>query len=149
MRKDVLVQYVEAQQEVKDLLRRIQSLNDKLLNMEVSGYMVSDSVTCGKKGKKPLSTTKITGFPYPEYNQKKEKLKTYKLQLELFDAKLLDLLNQVEEYIESIDNSRMRRIMRYKYIDGLNWVQVAYRMGGNHTADGCRNAHDRYLGIRK
>lgn len=149
MDKHILEQYTDLQAEERNLVRRIQSLDAQLLNMEMSGYMVADSVTCGRKGKKSLGTRIIKGFPYPEYNRKRELIKTYKMQLELADAKLLELLVQVEEYVESIQDARIRRIMRHRYIDGLSWVKVAYRMGGRHTADSCRNAHDRFLGLRK
>ena len=149
MEKHILEQYTDLQAEERNLARRIQSLNDKILNMERGGYMVADSVTCGRRGKKPLGTRKIQGFPLPEYNHNKECLKTYKLQLELADTKLLELLKEVEEYIEGIEDSRIRRIMRYRYVDNLSWVQVAHRMGIKHTAEGCRQAVERYLGIRK
>ncbi len=145
MTKDILAQYADLQQEEKNLVRRIQSLNDKLSNMELKGYMVADSVSCGKRGKKSLGSRKIQGFPYPEYDKKREQLKTYKLQLELADEKLLKMLTKVEEYIESIPDSRIRRIMRHRYIDKLNWTQVAINMGGDHTPDSCRVAHDRFL----
>lgn len=145
MEKHILEQYTDLQAEEKNLVQRIQSIDSQLLNMEMKGCMVADSVTCGKRGKKPLGTKKIQGFPFPEYERKKELLKTYKLQLQLADEKLLKLLNDVEKYIESIENSRIRSIMRYKYVDNLNWTQVAHRMGKKHTADGCRMAHDRFL----
>lgn len=145
MEKHILEQYVDAREEERDLLRRIQSLSDKIRNIEMRGYLVADSVTCGRRGKKSLGTRMIQGIPVPEYNKKKERLKTYKLQLELADIKLLNLLNEVEEYIETIGDSRIRRIMRYRYVDGLNWTQVAHRMGRHNTADSCRVAHDRFL----
>lgn len=145
MEKHILEQYTDIREEERDLLRRIQSLNDQICNMEMSGYMVADSVSCGRKGKKALGSRKIQGFPLPLYEQKKERLKTYKLQLELADAKLLETLNNVEKYVESIEDGRIRRIMRYRYIDKLSWVQVAHRMGRNHTAESCRKAHDRFL----
>lgn len=145
MQKHILEQYTHAQAEEKDLVRRIQSVSDQLLNIETRGYLVADSVTCGKRGKKPLGIRRIQGFPVPEYERKRASLKTYKLQLELADEKLLELLNAVEEYIQGIEDSRMRRIMRYRYIDGLSWVQVAHRMGGHHTEESCRKTHDRFL----
>lgn len=145
MEKHILEQYTDMQREEKDLVRRIRTVTDRIENMEKEGYMVADSVSCGKRGKKPLGTKKIQGFPYPDYSRKREQLKTYRLQLELADEKLLKLLEEVEQYIAGIEDSRIRRIMRYRYIDNLNWVQVAQKMGGNHTADSCRMAHDRYL----
>lgn len=149
MEKHILEQYTDLQKEHEDLIRRIRNLEYNLEQMEQKGYQVADSVSCGKRGKKPLGTKKIQGFPHPEYAHKKERLKTYELQLKLADGKLLNLLNEIEEYIQSIKDSRMRRIMRHRYIDNLTWQQVAWQMGGNSTADSCRNAHDRFLGIKK
>lgn len=145
MEKHILEQYTDLQAEEKNLVQRIQSIDSQLLNMEMKGCMVADSVTCGKRGKKPLGTKKIQGFPFPEYERKKELLKTYKLQLQLADEKLLQMLNNVEKYIESIGESRIRNIMRYKYVDGLNWIQVAHRMGKKYTSESCRKLHDRFL----
>lgn len=145
MEKHILEQYTDLQEEERDLNRRIQQVEDQLAKMEEKGYVVSDSVTCGKKGKKPLGTKRITGFPYPEYNKKKQALKRYRLQLQLMDDKLLEMLNDVEEYINSIKDSRIRRIIRYKYVDDMTWPQVAHQMGKKHTADSCRMAIERFL----
>ena len=66
-------------------------------------------------------------------------------QLTEKEEELLEMINQVDDYINSIKDSRIRRIMRYRYIDDLNWVQVARRIGKKATADSCRMAHDRFL----
>ena len=145
MERHILEQYTDVQREEKDIAKRIERLEDEIQKMEMNGYMVADSVTCGKKGKKPLGTRKIQGFPFPEYNKKKKALKNYKLKLELVDQELLELLNEVEEYIENIENSRIRRIMRHRYIDGMSWIRVASAMGKGNTAESCRRAHDRFL----
>lgn len=145
MEKHILEQYTDLQKEEKDLVRRKQQVEYQLERMAEKGYVVSDSVTCGKKGKKPLGTVRITGFPHPDYNRKRRALKQYSLQLQLMDDKLLEMLNDVEKYIDSIKDSRIRRIMRYKYVDNLTWTQVAHRMGKKHTADSCRMAITNFL----
>lgn len=137
------------QEEHKDLLRRIQRLDDQIAKMEESGYTVADSVACGKKGKKAIRTVKVEGFPHPDYERKRALLRRYKAKLKLFEEDLLEKQIEVEEYIQSIEDSRIRRIMRYRYLDNLTWQQVAHRMGKHHTAEGCRSAHDRFLGIKK
>lgn len=48
-------------------------------------------------------------------------------------------------YIESIEDSLVRQIFRYRHIDGLSWRAVAFRVGGANTEDGVRKMHDRYL----
>lgn len=147
--KHILEQYTDMQEEHKDLLRRIRRLDDQIAKMEESGYTVTDSVACGKKGKKAIKTVKVEGFPHPDYERKRALLRRYKAKLKLFEEDLLKKQIEVEEYIQSIEDSRVRRIMRYRYLDNLTWQQVAHRMGKHHTAEGCRSAHDRFLGIKK
>ena len=49
MKKHILEQYTDMQEEHKDLLRRIRRLDDQIAKMEESGYTVADSVACGKQ----------------------------------------------------------------------------------------------------
>ena len=44
------------------------------------------------------------------------------------EEELLELTNQAEEYIESIEKSELRIMFRLYYIEGLTWAQVAHRM---------------------
>jgi hypothetical protein len=139
--KDVLVQYSDIVEEVKDLRKRIQKLSDQINKIEQDGC-VKDSVKGGYGG---VQTYRIEGFPYPEYSRKKTALYLYKAQLENAEFELLELTNKVEEYIQSIDNSRIRRIIRYRLIDGLSWVQVAFKMGGRCTSESVRKELERFM----
>lgn len=57
---------------------------------------------------------------------------------------------EAEQYIESISDSRIRRICRFRCLDdSLSWGQIARRMGHPHTAESCRQAFEREIGIRK
>lgn len=141
MTKDVLVQYSDLVEEVKDLRKRIQKLSDQINKIEQDGC-VKDSVKGGYGG---VQTYRIEGFPYPEYSRKKTALYLYKAQLENAEFELLELTNKVEEYIQSIDNSRIRRIIRYRLIDGLSWVQVAFKMGGRCTSESVRKELERFM----
>lgn len=140
MDKNILVQYCDIQEEVKDLRRRIRKLEDEISHLTV----VSDSVT-GTREDGTIGHIKITGYPFPEESRKQVLLRRRKAALEEKEDELLELLSDVEEYINSIDDSRIRRIFRYRYVDNMSWVQVAIQMGGKHTADSCRMAHDRYI----
>lgn len=144
MDKSILIQYSDLVEEVKDLRHRIQKNQDDIDKLET----VSDSVK-GTRRDGTIGNISITGFPSPRYYKLKEMLYKRQRSLSEKEDELLELINQVDDYINSIKDSRIRRIMRYRYIDDLNWVQVARRMGKKATADSCRNAHDRYLGLRK
>jgi len=53
--------------------------------------------------------------------------------------------NRLERYISSIPDSLTRQIFTYRFVNGLPWGQVAARVGGGNTGDGCRMAVKRYL----
>lgn len=140
MDKNILIQYSDLVEEVKDLRRRIQKNQDDIDKLEI----VSDSVK-GTRRDGTIGNISITGFPSPRYYKLKETLYKRQRSLSEKEDELLELINQVDDYINSIKDSRIRRIMRYRYIDDMNWVQVARRMGKKVTADSCRMAHDRFL----
>ena len=119
MERNILVEYVDMLEEIKDLRRRIQD-DQKKIN-QLSQTIVSDSVTCGKKGKKPLRTVKIKGFPNMEINRRIGLLKKRKAKMMLLESDLLEKQIQVEEYIDGIDKSELRMMFRLYYLDNLTW----------------------------
>lgn len=137
-------------EEVKDLRRRIHKLESEITKLESS--VVTDSVSCGKKGKKPIRTIKITGIPNGLITKKKITLNARRVRLVELESELLDLMNQVEEYIDSIQKSELRMMFRLYYIDDLTWEMVAIKMNYafpkrriSYTKENCRKRHDRYL----
>lgn len=150
MDKNILIEYADMKEEIKDLRRRIEQ-NKKELS-RLNGQIVMDSVSCGKKGKKPLGTVKITGRPVTTISRKESLLNKRIRRLEELEEELLELTIQVDEYIETIEKSELRIIFRLYYIDDLTWYQVALRMNQNfpkrkvkYTEDNCRMRHNRFL----
>lgn len=150
MDKNVLIQYVEMKEEIKDLRRRIHENERELTKLE--NMIVTDSVTRGKRGKKPLGTVKITGRPTAAIALKQKLLKKRNDRLMALEAELMELTNQAEEYIETIPKSELRIIFRLYYIDDLTWYQVALKMNQKfpkrrikYTEDNCRMRHNRFL----
>lgn len=150
MDKNVLIQYVEMKEEIKDLRRRIHENERELAKLE--NMIVTDSVTRGKRGKKPLGTVKITGRPTAAISMKQSLLKKRNKKLDVLETELLELTNQAEEYIEMIPKSELRIIFRLYYIDDLTWYQVALKMNQKfpkrrikYTEDNCRMRHNRFL----
>lgn len=150
MDKNILIEYADMKEEIKDLRRRIEQ-NKKELS-RLNGQIVMDSVSCGKKGKKPLGTVKITGRPVTAISRKESLLNKRIRRLEEREEELLELTIQVDEYIETIEKSELRMIFQLYYIDDLTWYQVALRMNRNfpkrkvkYTEDNCRMRHNRFL----
>lgn len=95
-------------------------------------------------------TAQITGMPHT--SQVNDKVGNYVTEITL----LKDLIKKnkdkiwkeylrLENYISSIDDSLIRQIMSYRYVNGLSWAAVARCIGGRNTADSVRKLHDRYL----
>lgn len=126
MEKWILIEYADVREEVKDLRNRVNRLQNEIWKLENS--VVSDSVTCGKKGKKPLKTVRITGTPAGKLEKKKIILRSTQAKLEEEELKLLELQDRAEEYIEKIRKSELRVMFRFYFIDGLSYPQTAIRM---------------------
>nr|DAZ68369.1 MAG TPA: Protein of unknown function (DUF722) [Caudoviricetes sp.] len=148
--KNILIEYADMKEEIKDLRRRIEQNKKELFRL--NGQVVMDSVSCGKKGKKPLGTVKITGRPVTAISRKESLLNKRIRRLKELEEGLLELTIQVDEYIETIEKSELRIIFRLYYIDDLTWYQVALRMNQNfpkrkvkYTEDNCRMRHNRFL----
>lgn len=141
--KELLEQYSSVLNEIEDLQERIARIEKQITEMEAGGYQVRDSVRGGEGG---IQRFHISGYPYPEYSSKKTLLKIRRQQLHKREEKLLELTNAVEEFIVTIPDSRIRRMITYKYLDNLTWIQVAHRIGGEkNTADSCRMAVERFM----
>lgn len=53
--------------------------------------------------------------------------------------------SRLERYISSIDDSLLRQIFTYRFVNGLPWEQVAACVGGRNTAETVRQAARRYI----
>lgn len=53
--------------------------------------------------------------------------------------------NRLERYIAGIDNSLLRQVFTYRFVNGLPWEQVAANIGGGNTGDGVRMMCSRYI----
>ena len=140
--RHILEQYTALQDEQKDLIRRIQSLDARLLNIETN-VIVSDTVSRGKKGRQSLGIVRIEGFPSQDYTRRKQALKRLKETLSRKSDELLEMLNDVEEYMDSIDDGEIRALIRYRYIDGMSWRDVGKAVHMNE--DAARKKLERYL----
>ena len=138
--KDILIQYSDLVEEVKDLRRRIEKLQDNIDKL----VPVKDSVK-GTRKDGTIGSITVSGYPVPVYYRYKNQLEKREAALRKKEAELLGLVNTVEEYITGINDSKMRRILRYRYIDNMSWTKIAFRMGKKYTAESCRKLHNRFF----
>lgn len=139
--KNVLIQYSDLQEEIKEVRSRIEKTEKEISKIEADGCVV-DSVRGGYGG---IQHYMIEGFPYPEYNRKRTLLYARKATLTSLEMELLETLNSVEEFIAGVNDSRMRRIITLRFIDNLSWNEVAKRIGGGNTEDSVKKAFYRFM----
>lgn len=139
--KEILIQYSDLQEEVKEVRERIDKTEKQIAKLEEDGNVV-DSVSGGNGGTQHF---KIEGFPYPEYSRKKTLLYARKATLASLEMELMETLNQVEKFIASVDDSRIRRIITLRFIDNMSWLKVSERIGGKSTADSVRMEFNRFM----
>ena len=147
MDMNVLVQYCELMEEIKDLRMRIKKLDKFLQNPPI----VSDMVK-GTRKDGTIGAIRITGIPEPEYRRKEKIRERYRKMLELKEEELLELTCQAEEYIEGVEKPELRIMFRLYFIDGLPWIKVAQRMNIAfpnkkipYTEDSCRMKKNRFF----
>lgn len=155
MTKENIIQYVSMQEEIKETRVKIEKLNSDIRKIEadlaniIEEGTVKDKVKGGMGG---IQSFNIEGFPCDEYDKKRSKLLEKKIllnnrksTLDILEFDLLRMTNEVEEYIVSIQDSHIRRIINFRIIDGLSWNQVADRMGGLNTDESVRKAFCRFI----
>lgn len=153
--KDVLVQYSNLQEEVKETREKIEKLEIAIERIENSlskieaGEVVRDKVYGGEGG---IQGFVIEGVPTREYEKKRSDLFLKKLMLnqrkstlEILEFELLEKTNEVEKFIAGVNDSRMRRIINLRFIEGLSWGKVADRIGGGNTEGGVKMAFQRFM----
>ncbi len=137
MDKAILQEYMDACELVKETEREIQKLNRK---------------------KKTVVQTNVTGsmheFPYVRQHFKVQgttftvkddsHLRYEEKMLEQRKARAEQVKLQVEEWMLTVP-SRMQRIIKYRYLEGLSWQQVAVKMGRKATGDSVRMELERFF----
>lgn len=119
-------------------LAQYRSLCDEILELETSI-------------KKNTEHSTVRGsdaeFPYLSHPMQVSGLQTTKdNENTLIRVRKLKLKKQeIESFIDNIEDSLTRRIFRLHFKEGKNWVQVAMQLGGNNTPDGVRMTVKRFL----
>lgn len=139
--KEILFQYADLQQEIAELSERKDRLEKQMKHI-LDGGTVTDMVTGGFGGNQHF---KIEGFPIVDYERVKKALGKNIQLIEGRYTELTELQGEVEEYIKSVEDSRMRRIIQMRFVDKLSWFKVADRIGGMATADSVRMEFNRFI----
>ena len=139
--KNILEQYESAKKEIKELSERIEEMEDILKRLN-DRKNINSVVKGGAGGDKIFH---INGYSEEsaedlEYLIRKD-MRLLKARKEIAN----ELVTEVDRFINTLPDSRMRRMITYKYIRGMDWNKVAYNMGLQYTADSCRMQMKRFF----
>lgn len=122
--REELCELYDLQREVKEQQRRLLEQYDTLKSPFLSGMP--------KKG----------GVSDP-VGRAAELLEQQKGLLQRNLERCLEQQNRLLLFIQSVPDSHMRRILCYRHLDGLSWVQVAHRM--SVTPESVKMAYKRFF----
>lgn len=140
--KEILKQYIELKKEADEIEERIQKKRDRIEELE--GMVVADSVK-GTRKDGTYGSIRIEGRPDGLIQAERAMLVHTQTILEKKKHQIILTAQEVEEFINSIDDCHIRRILSFRFIDGLSWNMVAARMGGNNSEDSVRMSFNRFM----
>lgn len=82
----------------------------------------------------------ISGYYRESYERKVQRIQN-RLNRKL--QELMDEKDRITEYIYSLDDSDLRQILMYKYVNGLTWEEIGTNMG--YAAITVRVKHDKFI----
>lgn len=139
--------YVSMIREIEQLDRRICALQAELDSMSPGSMDVADTVTKGKKGKKPLGVVKIEGSQsYEKINRKKAELAGRIALWKALKEEAQEDVAKISKIISEIEDPDTRRMIGYYCLDGHpNWDEVAAMMGEGWTGGACKMRYHRLM----
>lgn len=117
----------------KELLEQYSDICAELADLErAAGTLVSDVVS-GSSGDYPYTKHSVTirGLPPEQHRARIEELKRQK--------------TEIEQFVFTMPNSKLRRIVTLRAIQGLSWRDVAAQMGHRYSEGSVKMIYNRIL----
>ncbi|MFT8347698.1 DUF1492 domain-containing protein [Clostridium saccharoperbutylacetonicum] len=135
---------------MKEKLRQLRFINTEIATIEeqinklnLPSMMSADKV----KGSSPCfpytaMSFYIEGVDLEEYNSKTKRLKNRLIKKK---NELLELQEELQNFIDRIEDSLTRQVITLRFINCLSWDEVADRIGTSSSADSVRKISERFL----
>lgn len=139
MDPSILSQYEDLAEEIKDLQDECYKLERHLKEP------VADAAT----GSMPMSpytevTYIIEGVPYD-----RRQLDHLRNRLGRKAHELIELRGRIEDELDTIADSEIRRIIRYRFIEEMTWIRVSNRMGWGPNEQRARRKFNKFIEMTK
>ena len=122
----------------RDLVKEIEELKNRISEAQKlsSAQVVKDSVS-GSNPHFPYQKNIFTIEGLEQINSRRKKI----LQKRIWRCERLKL--EIEEFIDTIEDSKTRRVFWLRYIHGCSWEKIS-RMLGGWDESYARKIHDRW-----
>lgn len=136
--KEYLEQYMALNAEIEQLEHELGKLASQPVRLETDCVL-------GSPDEEPYQNIPIPIRGYIQNEKVQEAqlrvINCYNQQLE----RLYQDREQAENIISKVDNARARTIIRYRYIEGMEWNDIAAKMGHIESEESIRKYATRYL----
>lgn len=124
MIKELLEQADSVIEEIKDIETRLKNIEKR------EKTIIVDSVTGSEKEFPYIKRNfRVNGIDNKVFGSKTKR--QYKKMLKSKKNKYEKMIKQIEYELNYIENSEIRRIIRYRYYDKLSWIQIQIKMKYN------------------
>lgn len=130
----------------KEELSKLQKITDEIKQIKLELESIKPEYTIDSVIGSSIN------FPYTQHNIKIEgyDIKSYEHKVQRIqnrlNHKMIELVEEKDrltEYIYSLDNSDLRQILTYRYINGLAWELIGKKM--EYASVTVRVKHDKFL----
>ena len=73
------------------------------------------------------------------------RLQRLRKRLERRRDEYMDMVDEINDFIESIDDSMIRQLVAYRYLNHMSWNDIAANMGYRYTPDQLRKRLERFF----
>lgn len=132
MTKEELSKLQKITNEIEQIKRELECVEPEYAIDAVTGSSVNFPYT--------QHSIKIEGYDIKSYDNKVKRIKNR------LNRKRIELVNEKDiltEYIYSLDNSDLRQILMYRYVNGLIWEDIGKKLG--YAPVTVRLKHDKFL----
>ncbi len=140
MEQNIITQYTNLIKEIDEIKQDIKRLKEQKKQLERSA--VKDSVKGGYGG---IQRFQLDSYAKADIEETEYLINKNIRILKEREKKVEETIVKIQEFINNINDSRMRRMITFKYIKGMTWNQTANAMGNNYTADSCRMDMKRFF----
>ena len=144
MEKQVFERYQKLKMEQKRLSDRVEGLLSE--REAIQSRIVIDGVIASDEEYPYIAhISKVEGL---ESNL--DKFENHVINMELKQVRRMQdttdkALSEIRQMVDEIDDEYIKSIVTYRFINGLSWRQVAFRIGGGNTESAVKMAYKRYI----